>query len=133
VGIVLLPVALILLLSVFRAYGRGVQRSHYRHTRWDRRDTWIALPSLLALGITLLVGAFDKFALIYYPYPPYPLAPEFNAWIGLVLGLLSLPGLVALYEGDTSEESGARVEFSGRADAPVSLPLQQPPERRVKS
>jgi energy-coupling factor transport system permease protein len=104
-GGALLAVATLILVGVFRAYGRRVQRSHYRHARWDQRDTWIALPSLLALGITLLVGTVDKLALIYYPYPPYPLAPEFNAWIGLVLALLALPGLVALYEGHADGRS----------------------------
>jgi len=104
-GGAMLAVAILILIGVFRAYGRRVQRTRYRHTRWQARDTWIALPGLLALGVLLIVKSVDKLALIYYPYPPYPLAPEFNVWIGLLLGLLAVPGLVALYESGADRAS----------------------------
>ncbi len=98
-GLALLGIGVLLLVSVFAAYGHRVQRSHYRRAAWQTRDNWIALPALLALVITLGVAAFDRMALNYYPYPPYALTPAFDPWLGLVLTALALPGLAALYEG----------------------------------
>lgn len=96
-GNAVLICASLLFLRVFRALGRHVQRSNYRRSRWQRSDTIIALVSLSVLLGTCLLRASDKLALTYYPYPPYSLIPEFNAWIGLLLALLAVTGMVALF------------------------------------
>lgn len=98
-GLALLGAGALLLVSVFAAYGRRVQRSHYRRATWQSRDNWIALPPLLVLAISLGVAALDPMALAYFPYPPYSLTPAFNPWLGLALAALALPGLAALFEG----------------------------------
>lgn len=110
-GGLLMALAVVGLVTVFRAYGRRVQRSHYRRARWQVRDNWIALPPLLALVGALSARAADPLALSYHPYPPYPLAPTFSPWIGLLLMLTVLPALAALYErpnGDQGTTSGLR-------------------------
>jgi energy-coupling factor transport system permease protein len=101
-GIALMLGAGVLLLYTFRALGRHVQRSHYRRTRWQRSDTAIVLISLVVFAGTLLMQRRDALALAYYPYPPYSIAPEFNLWIGILLALLALPGLVALFSASVA-------------------------------
>jgi len=96
-GIALLALAALVLVRTFGSLGRRVQRSHYRRLRWSRSDISM---SVLSVGLVLLVAlirARDGLALAYYPYPPYPLLPEFNAAIGLLIALLALPGVITLF------------------------------------
>lgn len=95
-GALILAFGALWLLSTLRQVGRHVQRSHYRRAVWRRGDTAMVLCSLITLGVMLGVRLGNPTALIYHPYPPYPLAPEFNPWIGLALVLLAAPALVAL-------------------------------------
>ena len=113
-GILLMAFSGLLLAYVFSLFGRHVRRSHYRRARWKGTDTAIALVTIAVLGAVLFIRATDRLALTYYPFPPYPLVPEFNPWIGLLLTLLALPGFVSLFsharagqgpsERDTAED-----------------------------
>lgn len=96
-GVGLIAVAALALIYVFQTLGEHIQRSHYRRILWRRSDTVIVILSIAVFIGILLVRAADKLALVYYPYPPYALAPEFNPWIGLLLALLAAPGVIALF------------------------------------
>jgi energy-coupling factor transport system permease protein len=96
VGMALLALAALFLLRTFGSIGRRVQRSHYRRLRWSGEDTFVTLLSLSVACLTWLIRARDGLALAYYPYPPYPMLPEFNVGIGLILALLTVPGIMAL-------------------------------------
>ena len=119
------------LLHTFRSLGRRVQRSYYRRARWQVADTLLTLVvALVPLGIAL-IRARDILALTYYPYPPYPLLPDFNPWVGLLLALLAVPGLATLF-GRADNVSPEHLPSSGdRGDGP-SLPNQQPETRNQR-
>jgi energy-coupling factor transport system permease protein len=102
-GIMLLIAAAGVLMFVFYSLGRRVQRSHYRPARWQRGDTVLSLANLLMVAGVLLLRARDGLALAYYPYPPYPLLPDFNPWIGLLLVLLAMPGLLPLLDREVKQ------------------------------
>ena len=97
ISTVLLVVAGGLLLHSLSSLGHHVSRSRYLRRQWGRSDTAIVLLALLVLAGVWLIRAGDKLALVYYPYPPYSLLPEFNPWIGGLLALLALPAIVALF------------------------------------
>lgn len=103
-----------LLLYAMARLGRQTRRTLYRRTVWRRGDTLVALVGALVLAGVALLRWLAGAALIYYPFPPYALWPSFDPWIGLLLALLSLPGLLHL--------SGERVDPS----SPV-LPLREVP------
>jgi energy-coupling factor transport system permease protein len=96
-GIALLAVAALILVSTFASLGRRVQRSHYRRLYWSSGDRLVSVLSLGVMLLVLIIRARDGLALTYYPYPPYPLLPEFNGGIGLILALLAIPGFVTLF------------------------------------
>ena len=96
-GIALLAVAALMLVSTFASLGRRVQRSHYRRLYWSPGDRLVSVLSLGVMLLVLIIRARDGLALAYYPYPPYPLLPEFNGGIGLLLALLATPGFVTLF------------------------------------
>ncbi len=108
-GLFLSVVALLIIFYVFHVLGSRVERSHYRRARWQREDTIIVLCSLGALAGLLFVRTRDSMALVYHPYPPYSLVPSFNGWIGLLLILLAVPGLILLF-GDVEETSESTVK-----------------------
>ncbi len=110
-GVGLIGAAALTLIYVFQTLGEHVQRSHYRRALWRRSDTLIVAVSAAVPAAMLLARVGDKLALVYYPYPPYSLAPEFNPWIGAVLALLAAPGVIALF---------------AEPDAEVSVPLETP-------
>ncbi|MFH1086182.1 MAG: energy-coupling factor transporter transmembrane component T [Chloroflexota bacterium] len=95
-GAILLGGAAVLLIYAFQSIGRHVQRSRYRRARWTRADGVMTLLSGIAAALPLAVRAGDKLALMYYPFPPYPLAPEFDARIGVALALLATPALILM-------------------------------------
>ncbi|MCG2769967.1 MAG: energy-coupling factor transporter transmembrane component T [Chloroflexota bacterium] len=95
----------VLLLGVFRAQGRRVQRSRYRHSTWSREDTIIATTSALVIGIFTGMKLMAPQVLGYYPYPPFSLIPDFNPFLGGILLLLAVPAL--LYE--LSPDNGPRL------------------------
>ena len=98
-GIALMVLAAGGMIYAFASLGSHVKRSHYRRSHWNASDTLIVVCSAIALLTVVIVRSSDAMALVYYPYPPYSIAPEFNIWIGLALVLLALPGLVALFTG----------------------------------
>ncbi len=108
-GLPLSIVGLLIIVYVFHVLGSSVERSYYRRARWHRGDTAIVLCSLGALAGLLFVRMRDNMALVYHPYPPYSLIPPFDGWVGLLLTLLAIPGLIALF-GDAEGASGSTVK-----------------------
>ncbi len=74
--------------------GKRVQRSRYRRWRWLPRDGILVGASGLLLGTVLLLAWFNPESLFYYPYPPYPILPDFNPLLGFLFVLPLLPGLL---------------------------------------
>ncbi len=74
--------------------GRRTRRSRYRRWRWRPRDTALAAGSGLLLAAVILLTWFMPKALFYYPYPPYPLLPDFNPFLSLIFILPLLPALL---------------------------------------
>jgi energy-coupling factor transport system permease protein len=99
-GTVHVLLGVVLLADTFRELGRHVRRGRYRRGRWQQRDILTVLTSLAVLGGVLVVRWLDRSALIYYPYPPYTILPPFDGWVGGLLALLALPGLLRLLVPD---------------------------------
>jgi len=83
------------LLFLFWLQGRGVQQTRYRRPRWHARDTVVALAGGIVLAVVIAAKATAPATLSYNPYPPNPLMPPFNPWVGAALLLLALPALLA--------------------------------------
>ncbi len=96
-GLMMAAGALCLLWS-FWDQGRRVQRSRYQRWLWRPLDRLVLASAMVGLtgwtAIWLLQGEW----LFYYPYPPYSPWPTFNPFLGLLIALLALPGLL-LREG----------------------------------
>jgi energy-coupling factor transport system permease protein len=90
------------LAAVFWLQGRRVRRVRYRRSPWTVRDTAVLAASLVALGVGIAARWLAPESLQYAPYPPNPLVPSFNPWIGASLLLLSVPALLALGEARQS-------------------------------
>ncbi len=89
----LLGGALLLGVSLWLS-SRGVSRSRYRRWLWRPQDNGLLLLSgLMGLAVILLAW-FAPQTLFYYPYPPYPLLPSFQPWIGLLFALPLAPALL---------------------------------------
>lgn len=116
-GLPLSLAGLLMLFGVFRLLGSRVERTHYRRAGWQRGDSAIIVLSLGTLAGLLFVRLRDKMALVYHPYPPYPLAPSFNGWVGLLLALLAVPGLIALF-ANAGETPPSSVERPARGETP---------------
>ena len=112
-GTLLIALAVALLVDTFLELGRHVRRGRYNRGRWETFD---ALTLAVSVGVLLAMVALrliDKNALSYYPYPPFPLLPPFDGWIGALLALLSLPGWMRL------EPVGrTRMQIADIAEAP---------------
>ena len=99
------------LLAILGLQGRRVQRSRYRRPHWRARDTVVAVASATLLAVVVAAKLAAPELLYYSPYPPNPLLPSFNLWVGAALLLLALPALVAPRdrgEGVWSAEQGMR-------------------------
>jgi energy-coupling factor transport system permease protein len=83
------------LLAILGLQGRRVHRTRYRRPRWHARDTIIVLASALVVAVVMGARQIAPETLYYSPYPPNPLLPPFNPWVGAALLLLALPALVA--------------------------------------
>ena len=93
-GLVMLAAGAVLLgFSLWRS-GRRTQRSRYRRWQWRPRDTVLAAGSDLLLAAVLFLTWFAPKSLFYYPYPPYPLLPDFHPLLGLLFTLPLLPALL---------------------------------------
>lgn len=95
-GWAIVGVGLAVLVAVFAAQGRRVQRTRYRRPRWRHRDTALVVASLIPALAVLAVKALDPWALVYSPYPPYSPIPTFNLAVGWVLILLAAPALLSV-------------------------------------
>lgn len=82
------------LLAVFWLQGRGVQRSRYRREQWTGQDTAIVVSGVIVIGVVFIARLTVPETLVYSPFPPYPLLPPFNPWVGAALLLLALPVLL---------------------------------------
>jgi energy-coupling factor transport system permease protein len=83
------------LLAILGLQGHRVRRSRYRRPRWRARDTVVTVASATVLAVVVAVRLAVPEMLYYSPYPPNPLLPPFQPWIGAALLLLVLPALVA--------------------------------------
>ena len=83
------------LVAILVLQGRRVRRTRYRRPRWRARDTAIVLSSAVVIAVVTVARQIAPETLYYSPYPPNPLLPPFNPWVGAVLLLLALPALVA--------------------------------------
>jgi energy-coupling factor transport system permease protein len=100
-GYALLLAAAGLLTYAMARLGRQARRSRYRRAVWGREETVITAVGALVLAGVAALRLVAGVVLIYYPFPPYSLLPSFDPWVGLLLALLSLPGLMRLLgEGD---------------------------------
>ncbi|MHB1296191.1 MAG: energy-coupling factor transporter transmembrane component T [Anaerolineae bacterium] len=106
----LMLLAALVLAGSFLLLGRRVRRSHYRRGRWEATDTLLAAVGAVLPAGTLVARAVNPLALVYYPYPPYPLAPAFDPWLGLLFMLASVPGLLALLRAPQASAHAAREE-----------------------
>jgi energy-coupling factor transport system permease protein len=93
-GWMLVILGVVGLLAIFWLQGRGVQRTHYRRERWTVRDTAVAAAGAVVVASVVIARLTVPEALVYSPFPPYPLLPPFNPWVGAVLLLLALPALL---------------------------------------
>lgn len=99
VGLALMGLGVALLTGVFWRLGRRVTRSRYRRGVWQRRDTALALAGLTLAGGLLAVWLARPALLFYSPYPPYPLWPDFNLGLGLLVLLVATPALLESPKG----------------------------------
>jgi len=93
-GWIMIGISALLLLGVFRAQGRRVRRTCYRRSAWKREDTAVALASVAVIVTFASVKLLRPQALVYYPYPPFSLMPDFHPLLGAVLLLLALPAIL---------------------------------------
>ena len=82
------------ILAILWLQGRGVRRSHYRRERWTGADTAVAAAGIVGVAVVGAARLLVPEALVYSPFPPYPLLPSFNLWVGMAILLLALPALV---------------------------------------
>ncbi len=92
-GLALMAGGGLLLVLLFWRQGKRTTRSRYRRWLWRRTDTVVMAASLLALAGYLSASLLYPASLFYYPYPPYPLLPSFDALLGLLPALLLAPAL----------------------------------------
>ncbi len=94
--------------------GAGTPRSRYIRERWQRRDTIVALASLLLLcGMTAL-RYFRAGGLLYTTLPRVTL-PVFEPTVGALLLLLSVPALLQL-RGRKETHGRHNVQYSAVGD-----------------
>jgi energy-coupling factor transport system permease protein len=93
-GLALLAGGAIILIFVFRRQGQRLQRSNYRRWFWRTRDTIVFLIMAATLVTLVALTVFFPKQLFYYPYPPYPLLPDFNPLLGLFFALPLMPALL---------------------------------------
>ncbi len=93
-GLVLMGMGALVLVAIFRRQGRRMHRTDYRRWLWRRNDTVVTAGAGLQLVALVALGVIAPGALFYYPYPPYPLAPSFQPFLGLVYAVALLPALL---------------------------------------
>ena len=99
------------LLALFLVQGRQVRRTRYRRPGWRRRDTAVVIASTLVVGAVVAARVKVPEALYYVPYPPNPLLPPFNPWVGAALLLLCVPALLAPRTSERQEPT-ANAEYA---------------------
>lgn len=88
-----------MLVATLWMIGQSVQRSRYRRDRWQRRDTLVALASLIPALVILTVWTTQRMALVFYPFPQLHW-PAFNPFIGLSLLFIAMPALAGRLTGE---------------------------------
>ena len=92
-----------MLVATLWMVGQTVQRSRYRRDRWQRRDTLVAVTSLVTILMILGSWMTRRAALIFYPFPRLDW-PAFNPLIGLSLLLIATPTLAVRLTGETAHD-----------------------------
>jgi hypothetical protein len=118
IGWLIAAAGAVMLLLVFRAQGARVRRSRYRRSTWDRSDSAISVASGLVIAVFAGAKLLAPRELVYYPYPPFSLVPDFNPLVGCVLLLLAIPALL----GERS--SGSAPEGSRTSDTLVQAGIE---------
>ncbi len=85
-----------LIAYAFGRLGHRARRSRYRRSAWRPQDTLGACVSGLVLSGVIALRWVRGGSLGYYPFAPGALLPPFEPGIGLLIALLSLPGLILL-------------------------------------
>jgi energy-coupling factor transport system permease protein len=79
-----------------RAVGRGVKRTHYRHSVWRERDTVLAAIALSIGAILLTYRWVAPSTLVYDPLAPLRIySPPFDPVLALSILALATPALIA--------------------------------------
>ena len=112
-GLVLLAGGAIILVITFRRQGQRLQRTNYRRWFWRQRDTIVFLVMSASLITLVALAAFFPKQLFYYPYPPYPLLPDFNPAWGLLFAMPLMPALL-LPVARKGDRKGTPLPASGR-------------------
>ncbi len=81
--------------------GHKVQRSRYRRDIWRRRDTLVAVTSIIVILSILALWLSWRSAFTFYPYPRL-YWPPFNPFIGLALLLIAAPALAGRLAGEVA-------------------------------
>jgi len=102
-GFVVMGVAVVLLIGVFRSMGSRVQRSRYVRELWRSRDTLLTVLCAVSLAIVLV---FKQVEVGFTGYEPYPrLAwPGFNPIVGVAILLLVSPVVLLGQPGRAQKE-----------------------------
>ncbi len=93
-GLALLAGGAIILVITFRRQGQRLQRTNYRRWFWRPRDTVVFSTMAVMLAALIALSVFFPRQLFYYPYPPYPILPDFNPFLGLLFAMPLVPALL---------------------------------------
>jgi energy-coupling factor transport system permease protein len=104
--------------AIFWLQGQSVRRSRYRSDRWTMRDSVVAAASMVELAVVVAVRLTGPEALVYSPYPPYPLLPPFHPGIGAALLLLALPAILAPRRESVAHTAGRQRTASKKESVP---------------
>ena len=103
--------------AILWGQGRQVRRTRYRHTRWQGRDTVVAIACAIACAAVIAGKLATPETMAYSPYPPGSLLPPFNPYAGAALLLLALPAVYrqARPPGSPSETLAGHIDGSDGA------------------
>ena len=124
-GLGLLAGGAIILVFTFRSQGQRLRRTNYRRWFWRQRDTIVFSVMAVMLIALIALAVFLPRQLFYYPYPPFPLLPEFNPFIGFLFTLPFVPALLlpAASRGKARPRPTSTPSLGDRKGAPPTRSL----------